>query len=160
MKLISYIYLFSINSRSRIYARSAYSLTLYCILKVLKLVAKHDFMQSQMTLTPWKSNEQIWTRWDFYSCSQTCAVARCIGVVIFCFRHETVPLVHEVPRLEDFTGHVLHSHDFRNPDRYRGQVVLCVGSGSSSADIGGIVASEAKLVIPDTILLLENINLS
>ncbi len=64
----------------------------------------------------------------------------------FPFSHETAPLIQDVPGLEDFRGYVVRSHDFRTPGHFKDQVVLCVGSGPSATDIGGIVASEAKLV--------------
>ncbi len=65
---------------------------------------------------------------------------------ILCFSHETVPHVPEIAGLSSFQGGLVHSHDFRSPEAYRDQVVLCIGSGPSAADIGGLVASKASQV--------------
>ena len=62
---------------------------------------------------------------------------------ILIFRKETVPLIRDVPGLEQFQGPVQHSHDFRTADRYKDQTVLCVGSGPSAIEIAGIIATQA-----------------
>ena len=69
-----------------------------------------------------------------------------MGLLLF-FRKETVPLIGDIPGLEQFQGPVQHSHDFRTADRYKDQTVLCVGSGPSVMDISGIVATQAAKLV-------------
>jgi putative flavoprotein involved in K+ transport len=45
------------------------------------------------------------------------------------------PTIPPWPGLEDFTGELVHSSDFRNAWPYRGRDVLVVGAGNSAADI-------------------------
>jgi cation diffusion facilitator CzcD-associated flavoprotein CzcO len=45
------------------------------------------------------------------------------------------PLVPDWPGRETFTGELIHSYDYRNPEPYRGRDVLVVGTGNSGAEI-------------------------
>jgi putative flavoprotein involved in K+ transport len=45
------------------------------------------------------------------------------------------PLVPDWPGRESFTGELIHSSAYRNPEPYRGRDVLVVGSGNSGAEI-------------------------
>lgn len=46
-----------------------------------------------------------------------------------------------------FAGTIIHSHDFREPDRYKGRRVLVVGAGPSGMDIGIDVGEVSKALI-------------
>jgi putative flavoprotein involved in K+ transport len=46
-----------------------------------------------------------------------------------------VPRRPEWPGVETFRGELLHSVEYRNPERYRGRDVLVVGTGNSGAEI-------------------------
>jgi hypothetical protein len=48
--------------------------------------------------------------------------------------------------MEDFQGHVIHSHDYRNPEMFRDKVVVCLGAGASGQDIAVEVSSVASMV--------------
>jgi putative flavoprotein involved in K+ transport len=50
------------------------------------------------------------------------------------------PLVPDWPGRETFTGELVHSADYRNPQRYQGRDVLVVGVGNSGAEIATDVA--------------------
>jgi putative flavoprotein involved in K+ transport len=50
------------------------------------------------------------------------------------------PWMPHWPGREDFTGELLHSSDYRNPEPYRGRDVLVVGAGNSGAEIAADVA--------------------
>jgi putative flavoprotein involved in K+ transport len=56
------------------------------------------------------------------------------AVVLATGRYHT-PDVPPWPGLEDFTGELVHSGDFRNAWPFRGRDVLVVGAGNSAADI-------------------------
>lgn len=50
------------------------------------------------------------------------------------------PRIPGWPGRESFTGELLHSSDYRNPERFRGRDVLVVGAGNSGAEIAHDVA--------------------
>jgi putative flavoprotein involved in K+ transport len=50
------------------------------------------------------------------------------------------PFVPDWPGRESFTGELVHSADYRNPQRYEGRDVLVVGAGNSGAEIATDVA--------------------
>jgi cation diffusion facilitator CzcD-associated flavoprotein CzcO len=52
-----------------------------------------------------------------------------------------------IPGMEDFQGHVIHSHDYRSPEMFRDKVVVCLGAGASGQDIAVEVSCEASMVI-------------
>jgi len=54
-------------------------------------------------------------------------------VVATGFSHD--PFTPDVPGRETFTGHQVHSADYRNAGPYRGKNVLVVGTGNSGAEI-------------------------
>ncbi|XP_041969175.1 senecionine N-oxygenase-like [Aricia agestis] len=61
--------------------------------------------------------------------------------------HTTTPLMPNIPGTAKFNGSVIHSHDYREPDRYEGRRVLIVGGGPSGMDIGIDVAEVCKRLI-------------
>lgn len=56
-------------------------------------------------------------------------------VVVVATGYNRVPHVPTIPRLEQFTGAVVHSAAYKNPTLYRGRRVLVVGCGNSGAEI-------------------------
>ena len=56
--------------------------------------------------------------------------------VIVASGHFSVPNVPSFPGVESFPGRVLHSHDFRSADEFRGKDLLVVGASYSAEDIG------------------------
>eukprot|EP00117_Sycon_ciliatum_P048881 scpid70511/ scgid34734/ Flavin-containing monooxygenase FMO GS-OX-like 5; Flavin-monooxygenase glucosinolate S-oxygenase-like 5 len=68
--------------------------------------------------------------------------------VFVCNGHYFQPLAPTIPGLaEHFRGNVMHSHSYRRPDTYHGQVVVVAGTGSSGQDICLDVASKAQRVL-------------
>lgn len=61
--------------------------------------------------------------------------------------------------LDLFNGHIVHSHDYRRPERYAGKAVLIIGSGPSGKDIMYEIASQAKSVLISHHAELKNHNL-
>ncbi len=45
------------------------------------------------------------------------------------------PVIPKIPGLADFSGEVMHSADYRNPDKFKGQRVGIIGEGNSGAQI-------------------------
>ncbi len=54
------------------------------------------------------------------------------------------PNTPELPGADTFGGELLHSHDYRSPDRFAGRRVLVVGAGNSGVDIACDAANAAS----------------
>ncbi|XP_020592568.1 flavin-containing monooxygenase FMO GS-OX-like 4 isoform X2 [Phalaenopsis equestris] len=67
------------------------------------------------------------------------------GVVV-CNGHHTEPRIAEIPGIETWPGKQIHSHNYRMPQPFTGQVVVIIGSATSSADISRELAGFAKEV--------------
>jgi putative flavoprotein involved in K+ transport len=73
-------------------------------------------------------------------------------------RHQHLP---DWPGVDSYTGHLIHSGDYKNADTYIGKTVLVVGTGNSGAEICvDLVESDAKHVqlsvrTPPTVLLRD-----
>ncbi|WP_299734882.1 NAD(P)/FAD-dependent oxidoreductase [uncultured Endozoicomonas sp.] len=50
--------------------------------------------------------------------------------------HFSTPSIPDVEGMDDFSGSVIHAHDFRDARHYQGQRVLIVGGSYSAEDIG------------------------
>lgn len=66
--------------------------------------------------------------------------------VVVCNGHYTEPHVAEIPGIEKWPGKQIHSHNYRVPEPFKGQVVVLIGSSSSAADISREIAEVAKEV--------------
>ena len=53
----------------------------------------------------------------------------------------------DLPGLADYTGHVLHSAEYRNPTPFTGQRVIVVGAGNSALQIAVELAQHAEVSI-------------
>ncbi|KAJ7982335.1 Flavin-containing monooxygenase [Quillaja saponaria] len=82
--------------------------------------------------------------------------------VVICVGHCTEPRLAEVPGIEKWPGYQIHSHNYRVPEPFQGQVVVMIGLGPSSFDMSREIAKVAKEVHvatrnPDVrVLKLEN----
>jgi trimethylamine monooxygenase len=56
--------------------------------------------------------------------------------VVVASGHFSIPNVPSFPGIETFPGRVLHAHDFRSADEFRGKDLLVVGASYSAEDIG------------------------
>lgn len=83
----------------------------------------YDESTEKFTLTSHdlKANKQTTEQFDY---------------VICCSGHFSTPNVPHFEGIERFGGTVLHSHDFRDADHYKGKNVMVVGSSYSAEDIG------------------------
>ena len=62
------------------------------------------------------------------------------GTVIVATGYNGAPFVPDWPGLDGFTGELVHSSAYRNPEPFRGRDVLVVGAGNSGAEIATDVA--------------------
>ena len=49
--------------------------------------------------------------------------------------HFSVPFIPEYPGMKSFPGRILHSHDFRDAEEFRGKNVIVLGSSYSAEDV-------------------------
>ena len=79
-------------------------------------------------------------------------------VVVVATGHNRDPVLPDWPGRETFTGEVVHSQDYRNPEPYAGRSVLVVGTGNSGAEIcvdlveGGAAEVRISVRTPPNIL--------
>ncbi|KCV68695.1 hypothetical protein H696_04983 [Fonticula alba] len=57
------------------------------------------------------------------------------AAVLVCNGHHTVPRYGTVPGLDNFTGRVMHSREYRGPEPFAGRRVVVIGAGNSGLDI-------------------------
>lgn len=55
--------------------------------------------------------------------------------VVVASGHYSVPNIPSFPGLETFPGRIIHVHDYRNPEEFKGQIVLLIGSSTSAVDV-------------------------
>lgn len=58
-----------------------------------------------------------------------------VVILYGCHRHFFKPQYPDIPGLSSFSGKVIHSHDYREPEVFGGERVLVVGAGQSGRDI-------------------------
>lgn len=66
--------------------------------------------------------------------------------VIICNGHYNDPIIPTIPGQELFDGVIAHSHNYRDPKRYRGLKVLVIGAGPSGLDLTLHISSVADNV--------------
>ncbi|KAH7862601.1 hypothetical protein Vadar_007012 [Vaccinium darrowii] len=66
--------------------------------------------------------------------------------VVVCNGHYTEPRIAEIPGIETWPGLQIHSHNYRIPEPFQGQVVILIGSSASAVDICRDIAGVAKEV--------------
>nr|CAD7416936.1 unnamed protein product [Timema poppensis] len=64
--------------------------------------------------------------------------------IIVCNGHYSVPHIPDIPGVETFNGTKLHSHSYREPERFTGLNVVLLGASSSGVDISLELARHAR----------------
>lgn len=54
---------------------------------------------------------------------------------IICFSHWRKPFIPNIPGMDTFTGHLIHSRSYRRNENYKGKRVLIIGAAASGRDI-------------------------
>ncbi|XP_031627928.1 senecionine N-oxygenase-like [Contarinia nasturtii] len=70
--------------------------------------------------------------------------------VFICTNLYSWPYTPHIDDADKFEGIILHSHDFRKADDFRGKEVLIIGSGESARDIGRLLSKTAKRIAIST----------
>ncbi|XP_060214022.1 flavin-containing monooxygenase FMO GS-OX-like 4 [Lycium barbarum] len=66
--------------------------------------------------------------------------------VVICNGHYTEPRIADIPGIEVWPGKQIHSHNYRDPEPFRDQVVVLIGGAASATDISREIAEVAKEV--------------
>ncbi|KAK1364543.1 Flavin-containing monooxygenase [Heracleum sosnowskyi] len=66
--------------------------------------------------------------------------------VVVCNGHHTEPRVANFPGLDKWPGMQIHSHNYRDPEPFRDQIVVVIGAGPSAKDTSREIAEVAKEV--------------
>jgi cation diffusion facilitator CzcD-associated flavoprotein CzcO len=61
-------------------------------------------------------------------------------------RHYAVPLIPKLEGLDSFSGEIMHSHNYRVPEAFKGKRVICLGANASGQDICLDLAPHADTV--------------
>lgn len=113
----------------------------YDILKLIRFETRVDLVQ------PIRSEgEQLW-KVSSSSVNGEEREEEVFDAVVVCNGHYTIPLVPDIEGAGIFNGTIVHSHDYRAPETYKDQVVVCLGAAASGQDISLDLASQAKKVI-------------
>jgi cation diffusion facilitator CzcD-associated flavoprotein CzcO len=117
-----------------------------CVLEYLKSFARdfniHSLIRFDQQVTQvQQSGRQQWKVKTLSGMSDD------FDAISVCNGHYSMPYVPEIVGASHFKGTFLHSHNYRNPDPFKGQSVAILGAASSGADISREVATTAKRVI-------------
>ncbi|XP_050942447.1 flavin-containing monooxygenase FMO GS-OX-like 3 isoform X1 [Cucumis melo] len=64
--------------------------------------------------------------------------------VVVCVGNFSQPRIAEIPGIEGWPGEQVHSHNYRDPEPFRGKVVVLIGYASSGGDISQELIGVAK----------------
>ncbi|XP_050294534.1 senecionine N-oxygenase [Anthonomus grandis grandis] len=67
--------------------------------------------------------------------------------VIICNGHYNDPIIPKLPGQELFKGKIDHSHNYRDPEKFKGQRVLVIGAGPSGLDLTLHLSGVAEHVV-------------
>lgn len=67
--------------------------------------------------------------------------------IFLCNGHYSHPSIPQYDGLNEFLGKKIHSHDYRQPNQFRNEIVLIIGAGPSGKDIMQEIAVTAKRII-------------
>ncbi|KAK4794797.1 hypothetical protein SAY86_012791 [Trapa natans] len=76
----------------------------------------------------------------------TCLDDEVFDAVVVCNGHYTEPRPAEIPGISTWPGKQIHSHNYRTPEPFKGQIVVLIGSEASAVDISRDIAPVAKEV--------------
>jgi len=79
--------------------------------------------------------------------------------VMICNGHYSEPRVPEMPGMDDFTGLLMHSHNYREPTPFAGQRVAVFGAGASAIDLSREIHEHAAKVYWSAQIFNDPVNL-
>ncbi|CAB4057059.1 MCM8 [Lepeophtheirus salmonis] len=76
--------------------------------------------------------------------------------VVVCNGHYSTPTYGQIKGIDSYSGKVLHSHNYRIPEPYKGKRVLVFGAASSGIDISIEIAKFASKQVPGIVSYEES----
>lgn len=67
--------------------------------------------------------------------------------VMVCNGHFKDTVIPIIPGIKEFSGRVIHSHDYRTSETYKNRRVLLIGASFSGLDLAELIAPVAKEVL-------------
>ena len=124
--------------------------------QTLKLAGWFEHYAEAMELNYWTGTELIGGRYDD---AEGCWCARLKLAdgsvremhprhIVMATGVSGIPNVPSIRGLEDFTGAVVHSHDYDEPDAWAGKSAIVIGTGNSGHDIAQDLYSARRLYDP------------
>lgn len=109
-----------------------------------------EYYAEAMELNVWTSTAFSGASWDEESGRWNATVNSRNGFtrllrpkhIVVCTGVSSTPKIPTIPGLEEFRGEVLHSSEFTDPRRYRGQRCVVFGVGNSGSDIAQALWAE------------------
>ncbi|CAM6129754.1 unnamed protein product [Calypogeia fissa] len=86
-------------------------------------------------------------RWIVHWSSKEKKLCKEFDFVVFASGFLGNPYTPSIPGLDAFAGDVMHSSEYRNPERIRDKRVVVVGASSSAAELAGEIAAYAAQVV-------------
>ncbi|CAB3248993.1 unnamed protein product [Arctia plantaginis] len=109
-----------------------------CFYKYLQSFVKHFHLMKDIQLESFVTKVQ-WSGdgWNvtFMKSDTKENVTEFCSFVVVASGEYSKPFIPEVEKMNDFKGKILHSHDYKDPEDYRGQRVMLVGAGASGLDL-------------------------
>ncbi|XP_029128879.1 flavin-containing monooxygenase FMO GS-OX5 isoform X2 [Cajanus cajan] len=90
--------------------------------------------------------ERVGDSWVVESRTRDSFTREDFQAVVLCTGHFTEPRLPTIPGIEKWPGYQIHSHNYRVPEPFRGQVVIVIGFAASAFDISRDIAKVAKEV--------------
>ena len=108
-----------------------------------KLANWFESYAEAMELNYWTGSEFEGARYDAAAKRWSATVRRADGArrelqprhIVLATGVSGIPNIPELPELRDFGGKVIHSHEYRDGEAWRGKRVLVIGTGTSGHDI-------------------------
>ena len=66
---------------------------------------------------------------------ENCVFSNEFDYVVVANGHFSVPYIPEIEGMDTFPGHILHSHEFREAEQFKGKNVVVLGSSHSAEDV-------------------------
>ncbi|KAL1953846.1 hypothetical protein VTO42DRAFT_2106 [Malbranchea cinnamomea] len=106
----------------------------------------HVCLNTMVHRVEWNEKKKKWEVEISHAKSRDERTVREFDKVIHALGPDQVPNIPQVPGIEKFAGHAIHSISFKKPDSWAGKRVLVVGFGNTAADVTGVLADVASKV--------------
>ena len=100
---------------------------------------QHHLKHLTRELNPWKVT--------IHDIPNNKTITRLFDIIILCPGRHSLPSYPQIDGIKQFSGSIIHSHDYRYREPYIGQMVAIIGGGPSGFDLAIELAAVANKVI-------------